>query len=94
MAFFKAVKQCGHTTGPVEPVNGINKDVCDTKLYPTAVLVYPVDCDCLCHLLDTQYCCLYLNGSLNPPSAAHPPLPPPTPSHPPTPLYVPFVIFQ
>ena len=37
--------------------------------------IYPVDCDCLCHLLDTHYCCLCLNGSLkalNPPLASHP----------------------
>ena len=33
----------------------------------------PVDCDCLCHLLDTEYCCLCPSGSLNPLSASHPP---------------------
>ena len=54
------------------PVNGINKGVCGAKLYPMAVLAYPMDCDCLCHLLDTHYCCLCLNGSLNLPSASHP----------------------
>ena len=43
----------------------------------------PVDCGCLCHLLDTHYCCLSLNGSFNPPSASHPPTP--TTPHPPTP---------
>ena len=35
----------------MEPVNGINKGVCGAKLQPTAVLAYPVDCDCLCHLV-------------------------------------------
>ena len=35
---------------PVEPVNGINKDVRGAKLQPTTVSAYPVDCDCLCHL--------------------------------------------
>ena len=47
----------------MEPVNGI-KDVCGAKLQPMTVSAYPVDCDHLCHLLDTQYCCLCLNGSL------------------------------
>ena len=56
------------------------------KLQPTTVLAYPVDYDCSCHLLDTHYCYLCLNGSLNPTSASHPPTHshhPPT--HPPTP---------
>ena len=44
------------------------------------VLAYTVDCGCLCHLLDTHYCCLFLNGSLNPPLASHP--------SPTTPLYI------
>ena len=69
----------------MEPLNGINKDVCGTKLQPTTVLVYPVDCDCLCHLLNTQYCCLFLSGSLNLPPALHPH--PPNPLHPPTPYH-------
>ena len=56
----------------VAPVNGINKGLCGAKLHPTAVLAYPVDCDCLCHLLGTQYCCLCLNGRLGPPSVSHP----------------------
>ena len=29
-------------TGPVEPVNGINKDVCGPKLLPITVSAYPV----------------------------------------------------
>ena len=70
MAFLEPVKPSSCTTKPVE--------LCGAKLHPMAILAYPVDCDCLCHLLDTHYCCLYLNGSLNPPSAFHPPhhLPP------------------
>ena len=70
----------------VIPVNGTNKDVCGAKLQPTTVSAYPVDCNCLRHLLNTHYCCLCLNGSYNPPSASHPPPPPPTP------LYTPFVM--
>ena len=41
------------TTRP-EPMSGINKGVCGAKLFPTAALAHPVDCDCLCHLLDTH----------------------------------------
>ena len=72
----------------MEPVNGINKDVCGAKLQPMTVSAYPVDCDCLCHLLNTHYCCLCLNRMLNQPAAAHPPPPPnPPPStHPSHPL--------
>ena len=70
---------------PVELVNGINKDVCGAKLYPTAVLAYAVDCDCLCHLLNTQCCFLCLNASLNLPLASLPP------AHP---LFMPFLILQ
>ena len=43
--------------------------------HATTVSAYPVDCDCLCHLMDTHYCSLCLNGSLNLPSASHPPPP-------------------
>ena len=83
MAFFESVKPQRCTTGPVEPLNGINKDVCGAKLQPTTVLAYPVDCDCLYHLLVTHHCCMCPNGSLNPPSASHLPPPPPA-SLPPT----------
>ena len=68
----------------MEPVNGINNDVCGTKLQPTS---YRLGLSCelrLCQLLNTQYCCLCLNGRLNPPLAAHP-SPPHTllpPTHP------------
>ena len=85
--FANPVKPQRCTTEPVGPLDGINKDVSGAKLYPMAVLAYPVDCYCLCHLLNTQYCCLCLNSSLNPPSASHPSLPPLTPSHPPIPLH-------
>ena len=51
----------------------LKKDVCGAKLYSTAVLAYPVDCDCLYNILDTHYCCLFPNGSLNPPSTSHSP---------------------
>ena len=60
------------TTGPLGPVNGINKDVSGTRLLPTTVSTYPMDWVCFCHLLNTQHCCLCPGGSFNPPSAAHP----------------------
>ena len=85
--FLKPGKPWKYTTRPVEPVNGINEGVCGAKLFPMSVVAYPVDCDCLCHLLDTHYCCLCLNSSFNPPSASHLLPPPPAPFHPPTPLY-------
>ena len=83
--FFKPVKPRRCTPRPVEPLNGINKDVCGAKLQPTTVSAYPSDH--LCHLVNTQYCCLCLSGSLNPPPAAHPPTPTPMlspPTHPST----------
>ena len=49
---------------PVEPVimtNGINKDVCGSKLPLTKFLAYLVHCVCFCHLLNTQYCYLCPN---------------------------------
>ena len=71
----------------MEPLNGINKDVCSAKLQPTTILAYPVDCVCcatywthnaaVCALM-VALACLWL------------------PIHPcplsPHPLYVPFVI--
>ena len=44
------------TTGSLGPVNGINKDVSDTRLLPMTVLTYPMNCVCFCHLLKTQQC--------------------------------------
>ena len=89
--FANPVKQQRYTTEPVGPLDGISKDVCDAKLHPTAVLAYPVDCDCWCHLLDTHCYCMNPSGTLNPPSASHPP---PRSPPPPTPLYVPSMILQ
>ena len=54
--FSKLSNHEGALTGPVEPVNGIDNDVCGAKLQPTADSAYPVDWDCLCHLLNTLYC--------------------------------------
>ena len=38
------------TTGPVRPLDGINKDVGGAKLLLTTTSVYPVDCACICPL--------------------------------------------
>ena len=62
MAFFE----------PMEPVNGINKDVGSVILLWATVLAYPVDWDCFCHLLKIQHCCFCPTGRYNSPSAAHP----------------------
>ena len=50
--FANVFRPCNYKgiTGPVEPVYGINKDMCGTKLCPVTVSAYPVDCDCFCHL--------------------------------------------
>ena len=94
MAIFEPIKPCRCTTGPVEPVNGINKDVCGAKLQPMTVSAFPVDCDLLCHLLDTQYRFHVLMEALThlqlPTLPHHLPHPPPT--HPL--IYMPFVILQ
>ena len=74
---FADLKLCRCITGPAEPKNSINKDMCGAKLLLTNVSAYPVDCVCFCDLLKTQHCCLSSNGRYNPPLAAHPP-PPPT----------------
>ena len=74
------------TIGSVEPLNGINKDVCGAKLRePTTVSVYPVDCDCLCHLLDTQYitACVLMEALARLRLPTHPPSPLPPTSYPP-----------
>ena len=41
--FANSVKPSRWTTGSVEPVNDINKDVCDARLLPMIVSTYPVD---------------------------------------------------
>ena len=93
--FASPVRPSRCTTGPLGPVNGINKDVSGTILLPTTVSTYPMDWVCFCHLLNTQHCCLCPYGSFGPPPASHPPPPPtPPPSHPPTPYNVPSVILQ
>ena len=73
------------TTGSVELVNGINKDMTGAKLLPTTTLTCAVDWVPFCHLLKTQHCCLCPYGRFNPPPATHPPLHPPhlPPAHPP-----------
>ena len=62
MAFCQPVKPSRCTTGSVEPVNGINKDVSSARLLPTTVSTYPVDWVYFCHLLKTQHYCLCLYG--------------------------------
>ena len=64
-----------YTTGSMEPVIGINKDVSGAWLLPMTISTYPVDWVCFCHLLKTQHCCLCPNGRYNPPLATHPPPP-------------------
>ena len=69
----------------MEPLNGINKEVCVAKLQLITASAYLVDYDCLCHLLDTVLLSMSSMEALT-----H--LQPPT--HPTTHLYVPFVILQ
>ena len=73
--FANPVKSPKCTTGSLEPVNGINKDVSGARLLPTTVLTYLVDWVCFCHWLKTQHYCLCPNGSYNLPLATHPPSP-------------------
>ena len=61
------------TTGSVQPVNGINKDVSSARLLTTTVSTYPLDSICFCHLVKTQHCSLCPNGGYNPrPATTHP----------------------
>ena len=55
-----------------------NIDVYGAKLLPKTILAYPVDWlwVYLCHLLNTQHCCLCPNEKLDLPLAAHLPHPP------------------
>ena len=62
----------------MEPVGGINKDMCGAKLLQTTVSAYAVNCICFFHLLKTQHCSLCPCGMYNLPLAAHPPPPPTT----------------
>ena len=82
------------TTGSMEPVNGINKDVSGTRLLPMTVSTYPVDWICFCHLLKTLHCCLCPSGRYNLPLATHPPPPPTPPLTPAHPYNVTSVILQ
>ena len=89
--FADPVKPWKCTTGTVEPVSGINKDMSGAKLLLTTISTYSVNCVRFCHLMKTQHCCLCTIARHNLPLAAHPP-PPPTPSqpHPPPYIYCPW----
>ena len=41
--FANPVKPQKCTTGSMEPVNGINKDVSNTRLLPMTISTYPMD---------------------------------------------------
>ena len=71
----------------MEPMGGINKDVCGAKLLPKTVSVYVMNCICFCHLVNTQYRCLCPCRSIKPlPAMNPPPLPTPLSSCLPTPI--------
>ena len=74
MAFCWPVRPLRCTTGSVQPVNGINKDVSGTRLLPTTVSTYPVDWACSGHLLCP-------NGRYNQPLATHLHTHPTPPTH-------------
>ena len=79
--FAVPIKPSRCTIGSMGPVNGINKDVSDTRLLPMTVSAYPMDWVCFCHLLKTQECCLCPNRSIThlwlPIHLHHPPHPNP-----------------
>ena len=56
--FVYTVKPLSCTTGCVEKVNGINKDMSHSRLLPPTVSSHPVDLVCFCQLLKTQHCFL------------------------------------
>ena len=91
-AFHQPCQTTKCTTGPVEPMGDINKDVCGAKLLPTSILACAVNCSRFCYLMKTQQCCLCPCGKYNLPPAAHPTHYPPHTSHPLTPLCVPSMI--
>ena len=64
----------------MEPVNGINKDMCGAKLQPTTVLAYIlwIVTNCATYWTHSIAVCVF-NGSLNLPLTSHSPLPPPPP---------------
>ena len=95
--FTNPVKPRRSTTGTVEPVSSIDKDVCSAKLLPTTVQEHPMDCVCFCHLLKIQHCCMCPSGRYNLPPPVHPPLLYTYPTPPSCPLpytYMPLVILQ
>ena len=75
--FSNLVRTFSCITGPVGPLGSTNQNWWDVKLLPIAVLIYPVVCVHLCHLLRTQHHYLCPNGWENPPLAC-----PPTPTIP------------
>ena len=78
MVFANPVKLRWCITGSVGPLGSTNQNWWDARLLQMSILIYPVDCVHLCHLLRTQHHCLCPNGRENPPLAC----PYPAPSHP------------
>ena len=78
----------GCTTRSVEPLRGFNKGACGTKLLPTTILAYPVDCVCFCRLLNTHVtlatACVLMEGitHLQLPNLPHHPSDPLPPTYP------------
>ena len=63
----------------MEPLGSTNQNWLCARLLPIAILIYPVDCVHLCHLLRKQHHCLCSNGKKNLPLACPPTrIPPPT----------------
>ena len=87
LAYADPVKPWRCIAGLVEPVGGINKDVCGARLLPVTVSAYAANYNHFCHLIKTQHCCLCPCERYNPPPTTHPhhhlphPLPP---AHPPS----------
>ena len=63
--FSNPVKLCWCTTGPVGPLRSTNQNWWGAKPMPEAVLIYPVVCLHICHLLEPQHHCLCPNGREN-----------------------------
>ena len=69
LLFANPVKPLWYIIGPVEPLQSTNQNWWGAKLLPMSVLISPVDCVYLCHLLRTQHHYLCPNGRESPPSA-------------------------
>ena len=71
--FANSVKPWRSTIGPVGPVSGINKDVCDYKLLPTTASAYMLSnvFVSVTYILKTQHCYLCPCERYNLPPAAH-----------------------